>query len=198
MSFFFETAYNEYMKVRCPWAEGHPLLQEYHDNEWGVPLHDESKHFEFLMLETMQAGLSWLTILKKREAFREAFYGFEAEKIARFSGSDIDVLMQNPGIIRYRRKLESAVRNAQVFLDIRSEWGSFDSFLWSFTEGKVIDHGLESQADMPVKSELAEQVSAALKRYGMSFVGPVTVYAHLQAVGVINDHLRSCFRYKSV
>ncbi len=186
------------MKVRCPWAEGHPLLQEYHDHEWGVPLHDESKHFEFLMLETMQAGLSWLTILKKREAFRAAFYGFDPERIARYSAADIDVLMENPDIIRYRRKLEAAVRNAQAFLEIRRKWGSFDQFLWSFTEGKVIDHCLESQADMPAKDELSEKVATALKRCGMSFVGPVTVYAHLQAVGVINDHLRSCFRYKAV
>ncbi len=185
------------MIVRCPWAEGHPLLREYHDKEWGVPLHDEEKHFEFLMLETMQAGLSWLTVLKKREAFRKAFCGFDPEKIVQFSANDIDVMMENPEIIRYRRKLESAVRNAQAFLEIRREWGSFDAFLWSFTDGEVRDHRLETQADMPVKNDLSEQVSSALKRYGMSFVGPVTVYAHLQAVGVINDHLCSCFRHKT-
>lgn len=185
-------------KQRCPWADSHPLLMEYHDTEWGVPLHDESRHFEYLMLETMQAGLSWLTILKKREAFRKEFAGFDPEKIASFESSDIDRMMQNPGIIRYRKKLEAAVHNAGRFLQIRQDFGSFDRYLWSFTDGRPLQHRIESQNDVPVKNQLAEEVSADLKRRGFRFIGAVTVYAHLQAVGVINDHLTSCFRYPEV
>jgi DNA-3-methyladenine glycosylase I len=184
--------------LRCPWAEGHELLREYHDREWGLPLHDEGRHFEYLMLETMQAGLSWLTILKKREAFRSAFAGFAPERIARFGEEEIAACLQNPGIIRNRRKIEAAVKNARAFLDIRGEFGSFDRFLWSFTGGEPVIHTIESEDQMPAQDELSETVSAELKRRGFSFVGPVIVYAHLQAVGVINDHLTSCFRYREV
>ncbi len=184
--------------VRCPWSEGHELLREYHDREWGLPLHDEERHFEYLMLETMQAGLSWLTILKKREAFRSAFVGFDPERIARFGESEVEACLQDPGIIRNRRKIEAAVRNARAFLEIRGEFGSFDRFLWSFVDGEPVIHALESEDQMPAQNELSRSVSAELKRRGFSFVGPVIVYAHLQAVGVINDHLTSCFRYREV
>jgi DNA-3-methyladenine glycosylase I len=183
---------------RCRWAEGHELLRHYHDEEWGVPLHEEGRHFEYLMLETMQAGLSWLTILKKREAFRRAFADFDPERIARFDETDIERLMGDTEIIRNRRKLESAIRNARAFLAVREEFGSFDRYLWSFTDGEPIDHALQSPEEEPTRSELSERVSKDLKKRGFSFVGPVIVYAHLQAVGVINDHLVSCFRHKEV
>ncbi len=181
---------------RCPWCLGNEKLMLYHDTEWGVPLHDERRHFEFLLLEMMQAGLSWQTILNKREAFSAAFAAFDPEKISRFTAEDIDRLMTDAGIIRNRRKLEAAVSNAGTFLEIQKEFGSFDSWIWSFTEGRVIDHALDDQSLMPVKNELAETVSREMKRRGFKFVGPVSIYAHLQAIGIINDHLRSCFRYR--
>jgi len=161
--------------TRCPWAESHPLLREYHDREWGVPLHDESRHFEYLMLETMQAGLSWLTVLKKREAFRREFAGFDPEQIARFGEAEIDRMMGNPEILRYRKKLEAAVSNARSFLLLQKEFGSFDDFLWSFTDGKPVCNAYTSQDQLPAESELARQVSRSLKKWGFRFVGPVTV-----------------------
>ena len=184
--------------LRCPWAEGHELLRAYHDREWGLPLHDEGRHFEYLMLETMQAGLSWLTILKKREAFREAFAGFDPERVALFSESDIEELMRNEKIIRNGRKLRGAVTNAKAFLRVRREYGSFDRFLWSFTGGEPVIHDFERQEDVPARNELSDHVSSELKKRGFVFVGPVIIYAHLQAVGVINDHLTTCFRHREV
>jgi DNA-3-methyladenine glycosylase I len=182
----------------CPWCMGNALMQSYHDTEWGVPLHDERKHFEFLLLETMQAGLSWQTILNKREAFRKAFAGFDVEKVSRFGEEDTARLMDNAGIIRNRRKIEAAISNASAFLHIKKEWGSFDRYIWSFTDGKVVDHRLTSMDQMPVQDELAERISADLKKRGFKFVGAVTIYAHLQAIGVINDHLTHCFRYSEL
>lgn len=185
-------------KPRCPWCLGSANMMLYHDSEWGVPLHDDRKHFEFLLLETMQAGLSWQTVLNKREAFAAAFADFDPELVSAFTGRDVELLMTDSGIIRNRRKIEAAISNAKVFTGIQKEHGSFDAWIWSFTGGKTVDHALADQSMMPVQDELAEQLSAAMKKRGFKFVGPVTVYAHLQAIGVINDHLRSCFRYREV
>lgn len=181
---------------RCPWCGNDPLYMRYHDEEWGTPVHDERKHFEFLLLETQQAGLSWITILRKREAYREAFAGFDPERVARFTDGDIDRLMQNAGLIRNRRKLEASVRNARAFLGVAGEKGSFDAWLWGFVDGIPQNAGRTSIAEIPVTTPLSDRVSAEMKSRGFSFVGSTTIYAHLQAIGIVNDHLVSCFRWK--
>ena len=183
---------------RCPWCGDDPLYVEYHDREWGSPLHDESKHFEFLLLETQQAGLSWITILRKREAYRRAFAGFDPEKVARFSLAKIETLLADPGIIRNRRKIEAAVKNAKAFLEIREERGSFDAWLWDFVDGSPIDGKRRSPADVPATTGLSDKVAKEMKSRGFSFVGSTTIYAHLQAIGLVNDHLLSCFRHREV
>ena len=183
---------------RCPWCGSDHLYIEYHDKEWGTPVHDERKHFEFLLLETQQAGLSWLTILKKREAYREVFYNFEPERVARLSEADVEHMLGNPGIVRNRRKLAAAVVNAQHFLEIQEKYGSFDAWIWNFVDGQPINHGRISLADVPVTTELSDTISAELKRMGFAFVGSTTIYAHLQAIGMVNDHLISCFRWKEL
>jgi len=180
---------------RCPWCGTDSLYVEYHDCEWGTPVRDERTHFEFLLLETQQAGLSWRTILGKREAYRKAFRDFDPEKVARFGSRDIDRLMLDAGIVRNRRKLEAAVRNAGVFLDIAEEKGSFGEWLWSFADGTPIVGEWTSMRDIPVTTPLSDRVSAEMKRRGFGFVGSTTIYAHLQAVGIVNDHLVNCFRY---
>ncbi len=183
---------------RCPWCGDDPLYVEYHDREWGSPLHDESKHFEFLLLETQQAGLSWITILRKREAYRRAFGGFDPEKVARFSTAKVEKLLTDPGIIRNRRKIEAAVKNAKAFLEIREERGRFDAWLWDFVDGRPIDGKRRSPADVPATTELSDKVAKEMKSRGFSFVGSTTIYAHLQAIGLVNDHLLSCFRHREV
>ena len=183
---------------RCSWCGSDPLYVRYHDEEWGTPLHDEAKHFEFLLLETQQAGLSWITILKKREAYRRAFRNFDVETVAGFGPRDIEGLLLDPGIVRNRRKLEAAVKNARAFLAIREAYGSFDAWLWNFVDGKPVVNGNRTLADIPVTTELSDRVSAEMKRLGFAFVGSTTMYAHLQAIGVVNDHLLSCFRYKEL
>jgi len=183
---------------RCPWCGSDPLYIEYHDKEWGTPVHDERKHFEFLLLETQQAGLSWLTILKKREAYREAFHNFEPERVARLSEADVARMLENPGIVRNRRKLAAAVVNARHFLEIQEKFGSFDAWIWDFVDGRPVNHGRECLADLPVTTELSDTISAELKRMGFAFVGSTTIYAHLQAIGMVNDHLVSCFRWKEL
>lgn len=185
---------------RCPWCGTDPLYVAYHDEEWGRPLHDEAKHFEFLLLETQQAGLSWITILRKREAYREAFAGFDAQKVARFTPARIEKLLASPpgGIVRNRAKLEAAVRNAKAFLKVQEEFGSFDAYLWGFVDGKPVVNSPKTLAEIPTTSPLSDALSADLKARGFGFVGSTTIYAHLQAVGVINDHLASCFRYKEL
>lgn len=186
------------MPERCPWSETHPLLLEYHDKEWGVPVHDDRKIFEFMVLESFQAGLSWLTILKKRENFREAFHGFSPERIARYTGEDLARLLADKGIIRNRRKIEAATANARVFLDIRDRSGSFSSWMWSFVDGSPISNRWQSQSDLPAETELSRKMSKELRRLGFRFMGPVVVYSHMQAVGMVNDHLEGCFRYAEV
>lgn len=178
-------------KKRCFWVdEASPVYIKYHDEEWGIPVYNDKKLYEMFFLETFQAGLSWITILKKREFFREAFDGFDVEKVAGYGEEKIKELMENKGIIRNRKKIEAAVKNSRVFLEIQQEFGSFSKYLWGFTDNKVI----VSQADsFPTKTELSDRVSADLKKRGMSFVGSVTIYSYLQATGVVNDHELSCF-----
>lgn len=183
-------------KIRCAWCEKDDLYRRYHDEEWGRPLHDEGKHFEFLLLETMQAGLSWYTVLVKRENYRQAFANFDPQLVAKFTASDVDKLMQNAGLIRNRRKLEAAITNAQQFLKIQQEFGSFDKYIWGFSEHQVIDNPWNDLSQAPATSELSDRVAKDLKKRGFKFVGSTTIYAHLQAIGVINDHMADCWTRK--
>ncbi|MDD2561620.1 MAG: DNA-3-methyladenine glycosylase I [Eubacteriales bacterium] len=183
---------------RCPWCGADPMYLRYHDEEWGTPLHDEQRHFEFLLLETMQAGLSWRCILGKREAFRQAFDGFEVAKVAAYTEIKIESLLRNPGIIRNRRKIEGAVKNARAFMRTAEEFGSFDAYIWSWTQGKPLVNHWRSMAQVPSLSPLSDAVAADMKKRGFSYVGSTTIYAHLQAIGVINDHLKSCYRWKEL
>ena len=172
------------------------MYVKYHDTEWGVPVHDDRKQFEFLMLEGAQAGLSWLTVLRKREAYRNAFAGFDPVKVARFSEKKIEILIQNPGIIRNRLKITAAVSNARAFLEIQQEFGSFDSYIWGFVGGKTIQNRWKTMSDLPATSVQSEALSKDLKKRGFKFVGSTIMYAHMQAAGMVNDHLVTCFRYR--
>lgn len=182
--------------TRCPWCEKDPVYIEYHDKEWGVPVHDDRKLFEFLILEGAQAGLSWLTILKRREGYRKAFANFDPEKVSRFSKNKIEKLMLDKGIIRNRLKIEAAINNAKAFLKIQEEFGSFDKYSWQFVNGKTIVNRLKSLKNAPATSKESDLFSKDLKSRGFKFVGSTIIYAHMQAVGMVNDHLISCFRYK--
>lgn len=184
--------------TRCAWALQHPLETLYHDQEWGVPLHDDNKLFEFLILEGAQAGLSWLTVLKKRENYRQAFQGFDPVKLARFSSDRIAGLMDNPGLIRNRRKLESAVANARAFLKIQEEHDSFDKFIWQFVDGKPVQNAWSKIEQVPAQTAQSQAMSKELKKLGFNFVGPTICYAFMQATGMVNDHLTSCFRYSQL
>jgi DNA-3-methyladenine glycosylase I len=179
---------------RCEWGAS-PDMVTYHDMEWGVPVHDDRTHFEFLVLEGAQAGLSWLTILKRREGYRKAFAGFDPAKVARFTPARIEKLLADPGIIRNRAKVESAVRNARAFRTVQKEFGSFDSYVWGFVGGRTVVNKWRRMAQVPATSAESEAMSADLRRRGFSFVGPTVCYAHLQATGLVNDHVVSCFRY---
>ncbi len=183
------------MCIRCSWAETSSLMMKYHDEQWGVPVHDEQKHFEFLLLETMQAGLSWSIILKKREAFRSRFDGFDYARIAQYDSNTIEELCQDAGIIRNRRKITAAVNNAKRFITVQQEYGSFDAYIWGFTQGLIIDSSAQHISDIPASNQLSMGISRDMKRRGFSFIGPTVIYAHLQAIGVILDHVTSCFRY---
>lgn len=171
---------------------------EYHDSEWGVPVHDDRVHFEFLILESAQAGLSWLTIMRKRKGYRRAFSDFDPERVARFDRAKIEALMQNPEIIRNRRKIESAVKNARLFMDLQAEYGSFSSYLWGFVDGRPVVGEWKRQEDVPASTSLSERISKDLKKRGFTFIGPVIVYSHLQATGVVNDHVTDCFRFGEI
>jgi DNA-3-methyladenine glycosylase I len=171
---------------------------EYHDTEWGVPVHDDTKLFEFLVLDAMQAGLSWRTVLHKRENFRRAFRGFDPEKVAKFGRRDVERLIKDEGIIRNRLKIESSITNARALLEVRKEFGSFDSYIWSFTGGKTVDNRLEGLDDMQVDSAESRAMSKDMKKRGFKFCGPTICYAFMQAAGMVNDHLVSCFRYREV
>ena len=177
---------------------GDPLMIEYHDLEWGVPLHDDRKIYEFLILEGMQAGLSWATILKKRENFRRAFHGFDPTAIARYTADDLKRLLADPGIIRNRLKILGAVTNAQQFLAVAEEYGSFSRYIWQFVGNKPILHRFQSLSELPATSPESDSISKELKRRGFKFVGSTIIYAHMQATGMVNDHLISCFRYKDL
>lgn len=181
--------------IRCGWSGSDPLYIAYHDKEWGVPVRDDRTLFEFLILEGAQAGLSWITILRKREAYREAFADFNAEKVARYDSRRVERLLKNPGIVRNRLKLESAVKNARAFLEVQEEFGSFSRYQWGFVGGKPIVNSPRSLADIPPRSEVSDAFSKDLKRRGFSFVGSTIIYAHMQAVGMVNDHIVSCFRH---
>ena len=183
---------------RCEWCGTDPLYVAYHDHEWGVPQHDDRHLFEMLILEGAQAGLSWLTILRKRDAYRMAFDHFAAENVATFSDADRLRLLDNPGIVRNRRKIDVAIRNAQAVLHIRETYGSLDAFLWRYVEGKPIQHHFRSLRDLPVLSRESEAMSKDLRARGCSFVGPTICYAFMQAVGMVNDHIVSCFRHQAV
>ena len=182
-------------KRRCAWALSDPLLLAYHDEEWGVPAHDDVKLFEFLTLEGMQAGLNWLTILKKRENFRRAFESFKPEKIAEYSNSDVNRLLRNPGIIRNRLKITATITNARKFLAIKEEFGSFDRYIWQFTDGRTMRHRFRSLSAIPAKTKESDMMSKDLERRGFKFVGSTICYAFMQAVGMVNDHTLTCFRY---
>ncbi len=185
-------------KQRCDWSGEKPLYLAYHDEEWGTPVYDDKTLFEFLMLETFQAGLSWITILKKRENFRAAFDGFDYKKIANYSDKKVVSLLQDAGIIRNKLKVKSAVTNAQAFIRIQKEFGSFSKYFWSFVNGKPIKNNFKKMTDLPANTPLSDKISSDLKKRGFKFVGSTVVYAHMQATGMVNDHLESCFRYDKV
>lgn len=183
-------------KNRCSWATESDLLYiSYHDNEWGIPLYDDHKLFELLILEGAQAGLSWQTILHRRENYRTAFLNFDPEKVANMKDSDVAQLLHNKGIIRNKRKIESTIQNAQVFCNIQSTYGSFSNYYWNWVDGKPIVNHFQNLNEIPVKTELSEKISKDLKKRGMNFVGPVIIYAYMQATGMVNDHIKTCFRH---
>ena len=181
---------------RCEWCESSDLYREYHDNEWGAPVHDDRKHFEFLVLESAQAGLSWITILKKRENYRKAYDGFDPAKVARYGDKKKAALMADAGIVRNRLKIEASINNAKHFLEIQKEYGSFSDYIWSFTKGKPVKGKWKTLSEIPVKTDLSDAISADLKKRGFKFLGSIIIYSHLQATGIVNDHIVSCFRYK--
>lgn len=183
---------------RCGWTGSDPLMISYHDTEWGVPLHDDLKLFEFLVLEGMQAGLSWSTVLRKRENFRAAFRGFAPAAVAKFGPRDIERLLEDPGIIRNRMKIEAAVANAKAFLAVQREFGSFDRYIWAFIGGKQILHRCRYLSDVPATSPESDRISKDMKQRGFKFAGSTILYAHMQATGMVNDHLTGCFRYRLV
>jgi DNA-3-methyladenine glycosylase I len=182
-------------QTRCPWAQNDPLMQTYHDKEWGRPLHDSRALWELLMLEGFQAGLSWITILRKRENFRKAFHNFDPKKIARYTEKDILRLLDNAGIIRSRAKIEATIRGARIYLEMQAAGEDFAAFIWNLAGGKPIHNHLKTIADIPAKTPLSEEISATLKKRGFKFVGPVIVYAWMQATGIVDDHVATCFRY---
>jgi DNA-3-methyladenine glycosylase I len=184
---------------RCPWSIGvSDAYVDYHDSEWGVPVRDDRKHFEFLMLEGAQAGLSWSTVLHKRDAYRRAFAGFDPEKVARFNQRSVERLLRDPGIIRNRLKVESAITNARRFLEVQQEFGSFDSYIWAFVDGRPKINRWRRQKDVPARSRESDALSADLKSRGFKFVGSTIIYAHMQAIGLVNDHLVDCHRYEGL
>ena len=184
-------------KTRCGWVgTGKPFYEHYHDTEWGVPVHDDGKHFEFLILEGAQAGLSWETILKRREGYRKAFCGFDPKKVAKLTDAQLEKILKDPGIIRNRLKVFSARKNALAFLEIQKEFGSFDAYIWRFVGGKPIINARKTLKDIPPRTAESDALSKDLKKRGMSFVGSTIIYAHMQATGLVNDHITSCFRYK--
>ena len=184
--------------IRCEWAGDDARMQAYHDDEWGVPVHDDRLLFEFLVLEGAQAGLSWSTILNKREGYRKAFDAFDVVKVARYSQKKIAKLLENPAIVRNKLKVNSAVTNAQAFIAVQEEFGSFDAYIWRFVNGVPIQNRWKSMSELPAVTKEAEAMSKDLKNRGFKFVGPTICYAHMQATGMVNDHTTDCFRYKTL
>lgn len=185
-------------KKRCGWCLGDPLYETYHDKEWGVPVYDDNKLFEFLILETFQAGLSWITILRKRENFRKAFDNFNYKKIANYNQEKIESLLENAGIIRNKLKINATVTNAIAFMEIQKEFGSFSKYIWGFINNKPIKSKLENYKKAPATTTLSDAISKDLKQRGFKFVGSTVIYAHMQATGMVNDHVTDCFRYNEV
>ena len=183
---------------RCPWPLDDPLMIAYHDTEWGVPLHDDRKLYEYIVLDGAQAGLSWRTVLRKRENYRAAFRGFDPAVVARFTARDAARLLKDPGIIRNRLKIESAIRNAGRFLEVRKEFGTFDAYIWQFTGGTTVQHRCRRLSDIPTSSKESDAMSKDLKKRGFTFVGTTICYAFMQAAGMVNDHLVDCWRYQEV
>lgn len=186
------------MRARCGWCGTDPLYVDYHDREWGVPVHDDRTLFEFLVLEGAQAGLSWITILRKREAYRRAFDGFDVARVAGYGAKKKTALLGDAGIVRNRLKIESAVKNARAFLNVVEEFGSFDRYQWRFVDGKPVVNRFKAMKDVPPRTDVSDAMSKDLKKRGFSFVGSTIVYAHMQAVGMVNDHLVSCFRHREL
>lgn len=184
--------------LRCEWSGSDPLYVHYHDTEWGVPLHDDRALFEFLVLEGAQAGLSWLVILRKRKNYRKAFSGFDPVKVARYGDKQFTRLMNDAGIVRNRLKIQATIQNARAFLKVQDEFGSFDQYIWGFVNGKPIVNAWQSLKEIPAKTPLSETISKDLLKRGFRFVGPTIVYAHMQATGMVNDHLTHCFRYREL
>ena len=183
---------------RCEWCTGSELYMSYHDSEWGVPVYDDRKHFEFLVLESAQAGLSWITILKKRENYRKAYDGFDPGKVARYDENKKAKLLADKGIVRNRLKIEASIVNAQKFLEIQKEFGGFSSYIWAFTDGKPVAGKWKNVEELPAKTELSDRISTDMKKRGFRFLGSIIMYSHLQATGIINDHILDCFRYKEI
>ncbi len=184
---------------RCPWVpSGDELYEQYHDHEWGVPVHDDKKIFEFLVLESAQAGLSWRTVLHQRENYRKAFAGFDPKKVATFGAREIATLLKNAGIIRNRQKIEAAINNAKRFLEIQKAFGTFDAYIWSFVKGRTKMNKLRTEKDYKPTSKESDALATDLKRRGFKFLGSTIIYAHMQATGMVNDHTMGCFRYKQV
>ena len=185
-------------KQRCGWCIGDPLYEAYHDQEWGVPVFDDDTLFEFLILETFQAGLSWITVLRKRENFRKAFDNFDYNKVANYDQDKIDTLLQNEGIIRNKLKIKATITNAQAFLKIQKDYGSFSKYIWDFLDGKPIKNAFKNYKNAPANTPLSDAISKDLKKKGFKFVGSTVIYAHMQATGMVNDHEINCFRYDEV
>jgi DNA-3-methyladenine glycosylase I len=183
---------------RCGWCEGSDLYRTYHDTEWGVPVFDDRKHLEFLVLESAQAGLSWITILNKRENYRRAYNGFDPEKVARYSEKKKAALLADAGIVRNRLKIEASINNAVRFLEVQKEFGSFSNYIWGFTKGKQITGKWKTLAGVPARTDLSDIVSADMKKRGFKFLGSIIMYSHMQATGIVNDHFAGCFRFKEV
>ena len=185
-------------KIRCEWCGNDPLYVNYHDTEWGVPIYDDKTLFEFLILETFQAGLSWITVLRKRDNFRLAFDHFDYKKIAKYDEQKFKVLIQDAGIIRNKLKIKAAITNAQAFIEVQKEFGSFSNYIWGFVNDEPIKNSFKSLSELPANTLLSDTISKDLKKRGFKFVGTTVVYAHMQATGMVNDHIKDCFRYDQI
>lgn len=192
------STYLKLMNKRCEWGDSSEIYRKYHDEEWGVPVFDDQKLFEFLVLESAQAGLSWITILKRREGYRKAFANFNPSVVATYDQTKVEELMQDTGIIRNRRKIEATVSNAGAFLKVQEEFGSFSQYIWNFVGGRPIVNHFDKLSEIPAKTELSESISKDMKKRGFKFLGPTVIYSHLQATGLFNDHLVYCFRHREI